>query len=47
MMVEQQTYMLSTNDVSWLGGWLFLGMIPFLFFCKEVKGRKEQGSAAH
>ncbi len=36
--VEQQAYMLSTNDLSWLGALLFLAMIPLLFFCKPVKG---------
>jgi DHA2 family multidrug resistance protein len=35
--VEQQAYMLSTNDLSWLGAWLFLGMIPILFLCRRVK----------
>lgn len=34
--VEQQAYMLSTNDIAWLGGWLFLGMIPVLFLCKKI-----------
>ena len=27
--------MLSTNDVSWLGAWLLLLMIPVTFFCKK------------
>lgn len=35
--VQQQAYMLSTNDVSWLGGWLFLALIPLIFLCKRVK----------
>ena len=47
MLVEQQAFMLSTNDVSWLGAWLFLAMIPILFLCKKVKGKKEEVSSAH
>lgn len=34
--VEQQAFMLSTNDMAWLGGWLFLLMIPMMFLCKPV-----------
>ena len=47
MLVEQQAFMLSTNDISWLGAWLFLAMIPFLFFCKKVQGKQEQTAPAH
>lgn len=36
-MVEKQAFLLSTNDLSWLGGWLFLAMIPFVYLCKRVK----------
>ncbi|MBA3237712.1 MAG: DHA2 family efflux MFS transporter permease subunit [Parachlamydiaceae bacterium] len=36
-MVEQQAFMLSTNDVLWLAGWLFIFMIPLIFFCYPVK----------
>lgn len=39
-LVEQQAYMLSTNDLSWLSAWLFLGLIPMMFFCKSVKMKK-------
>jgi MFS transporter, DHA2 family, multidrug resistance protein len=35
--VEQQAFMLSTNDLSWLGAWLFLAMIPIIFLCKKVQ----------
>lgn len=35
--VEQQAYMLSTNDLAWLGAWLFVCMIPIIFMCKHVK----------
>jgi DHA2 family multidrug resistance protein len=36
-LVEQQAYMLSTNDVLWFAGWLFIFMIPLIFFCHPVK----------
>lgn len=35
--VEQQAFMLSTNDLVWVGGWLFLAILPTLFLCKQVK----------
>lgn len=35
--VEQQAYMLSTNDVIWASAWLYLLMIPLIFLCKNVK----------
>ncbi len=38
--VEQQAYMLSTNDLSWLGAWLFLLMIPLIYLCKPVKSAR-------
>jgi DHA2 family multidrug resistance protein len=34
--VEQQAFMLSTNDLSWLGAWMFLCLIPVIFLCKRV-----------
>lgn len=48
-LVEQQAYMLSTNDVSWLGAWLFLAMIPLVYLCKKVNVQPSSGasSAAH
>lgn len=43
--VEQQAYMLSSNDLSWLGAWMFIGLIPLIFLCKNVKsGNKSQVS---
>lgn len=36
MLVEQQAYMLATNDLSWLAAWGFLAMIPLIFLCKRV-----------
>lgn len=34
---EQQAFMLSINDLSWLGAWMFIGMIPLIYLCKKVK----------
>lgn len=36
-LVEQQAFMLSTNDLSWLSAWMFLCMIPVVFLCKKVQ----------
>lgn len=36
-MVEQQAFMLSSNDILWLAGWLFIFMIPLIFLCNPVK----------
>lgn len=46
-LVEQQAFMLSTNDISWLGAWLFIGMIPLVFLCKRVTPTNSNSSAAH
>jgi DHA2 family multidrug resistance protein len=35
--VEQQAYMLATNDITWLAACLFLAMIPLIYLCKPVK----------
>lgn len=46
--VEQQAFMLSTNDLSWIGAWLFLAMIPIVFLCRRVnKPRAQVQQAAH
>lgn len=45
--VEQQAFMLSTNDLAWLAGWLFLLMIPMMFLCKRVRPRTAQVSPSH
>ena len=37
MSVEQQAYMLSTNDMSWLAAWGFIAMIGIPYLCKRVK----------
>lgn len=39
--VEQQAYMLATNDIIYLGAWMFILMIPLLFLCKNVKFSKD------
>jgi DHA2 family multidrug resistance protein len=47
-LVEQQAFMLSTNDLSWLCAWAFLVLIPMFALCKPVKtDPKAQPSAAH
>lgn len=46
-MVEQQAFMLSTNDLSWLAAWGFLALIPLIFLCKKVKPANAGPSAAH
>ncbi|MDR3623689.1 MAG: DHA2 family efflux MFS transporter permease subunit [Chlamydiales bacterium] len=35
--VEQQAYMLATNDLSWLSALLFLAMLPLVYFCRKAK----------
>jgi DHA2 family multidrug resistance protein len=34
--LEQQTYMLSLNDIFWISAWAFLLMIPFLWVAKRA-----------
>ena len=47
-MIEQQAYMLSTNDLSWLCAWVFIAMVPIPFLCKRVQNSGgEAPSAAH
>lgn len=45
--IEQQAFMLSTNDLSSLAAWGFLAMIPMLFLCKNVKSIAGTKEAAH
>lgn len=48
MGIEQQAFMLSTNDMSWLSGWIFVFMIPIPFLCKRIVTSKAGGaSGAH
>lgn len=46
-LTEQQAFMLSTNDLSWLGAWMLLLMIPVVFLCKRVKPTKQMVNAGH
>lgn len=39
-LVEQQAFMLSTNDLSWLAGWIFILMMPIPYLCRPVSGLK-------
>ncbi len=45
-LIEQQAFLMSTNDMAWLGAWLFLAMIPIVYLCKSVKPTKSL-EAAH
>lgn len=45
--VEQQAYMLATNDLSWMAAWMFLLMIPLIYMCKKVKGTTGVPQAQH
>ncbi len=45
--IEQQAYLLSINDLAWLSAWLFLLLIPFVYFCKSVKPTTAPAPAAH
>lgn len=44
-MVQQQATMLSYIDNFWLLGWLFLAILPFIFFLKKIERGK--GAAIH
>lgn len=46
-LVEQQAYMLASNDIIWLGAWLFIVMIPLLYLCKNVKQGMPAKPATH
>ena len=32
--VANQAYMLATNDIFWLSGWVFLGLTAFLWLAR-------------
>ena len=36
-LTEQQAYMLALNDLAWMGGWMFLLLIPFVYLSKRPK----------
>ncbi len=37
-LMAQQASVLSLDDVFWISGWLFLAMIPLVFFCRKSQG---------
>lgn len=45
-LVEQQAYMLATNDMVWMASWVFLGLIPLLYLCHPVAAAKDKPLAA-
>ncbi|MCE5318058.1 MAG: DHA2 family efflux MFS transporter permease subunit [Parachlamydia sp.] len=45
--VQQQAYMLSTNELSWLGGICFLCLIPIIYLCKPIKAPAAKPQAVH
>lgn len=45
--VEQQAFMLATNDLAWIGGWMFILLIPLLYLCKSIKPSTDSQEAAH
>lgn len=45
--VEQQAFMLATNELAWMGAWMFVLMIPLLFLCKPVKSSNQIKEATH
>lgn len=46
-LVEQQAFMLATNELAWISAWMFILMIPLLFLCKPVKSSNQINEAAH
>lgn len=46
-LIEQQAYMLSTNDLAWLAAWGFVVMIPLIFLCRKAQVSVGPQSAAH
>lgn len=46
-LVEQQAFMLSTNDMAWFGAWLFIFTIPVIFLSKKVKASSDSSAVAH
>ena len=47
MGIEQQAFILSTNDASWLAAWLFLALIPLPFLCKRITMTSTSVEAVH
>lgn len=48
-MIDDQAYMLSANDIFWVCGYLFVGMVFLIWFAKPIKGRMsgEVSAGAH
>lgn len=46
LLVQQQAFMLATNDMSWLSAWTFLLITPLPFFCKKVRPKESASAAA-
>lgn len=45
--IDQQAFMLATNDVLWMGAMIFLGLIPVLYLCHPTKSMNKSIEAAH
>lgn len=46
--ITHQAYMLSTNDIFWMSGWLFLGLLALIWFAKPpFKAGSNDGGGAH
>ncbi len=46
MKIEQQAYMLATNDLAYLAAWGLLAMIPIIYLCKRVAPTSSQTKEA-
>lgn len=40
-LIMQQAFLLSFNDLNWMAGWISLGVIPFIWLCKEPLERRK------
>jgi len=47
MLIEQQAFMLATNDLSWLAAYGFVLLIPLVFLCNRAKGGNGSTEVAH
>jgi DHA2 family multidrug resistance protein len=43
--IEQQAYMLATNDIMWVAAWLSFCMVPIPFLCKKVQQARSPTAA--
>lgn len=39
--ITQQAYLLSSNDIYWICGWIFLLLIPLVFLCKPPQNQSK------